>query len=167
MAKNGLFTPSWRDQLSVTRCTICRHEHRARIELMRASGATLDAIAKRFGVNRNSLWQHWRNHVSNETKAYLIAGPAKLDELAQRAAAEQLSLLDYLSIVRSALMNLFQAATEQGSHHNAAMVSGRLLQVLSAIGRLSGELQIYATGGNTTTVTNNTMIVNSPTFARM
>jgi len=132
---------------------------------MRASGATLDAIAKKFNVNRDSVWRHYGRHVSNETKAYLIAGPAKLDELAQRAAAEQLSLLDYLSIIRSALMNLFQLAAQQGSHHNAAMVSGRLIQVLGTIGRLSGELQIYATGG--TTITNNTVVVNSPVFARL
>jgi hypothetical protein len=94
-------------------CVVCKHPERARIELMRASGATLDTIARKFNVGRDSVWRHYGRHVSNETKAYLIAGPAKLDELAQRAAAEQLSLLDYLSIIRSALMSLFQQAAQR------------------------------------------------------
>jgi hypothetical protein len=40
-----------------------------------------------------------------------------------------------------------------------------LLQVLGTMGRLSGELAVYTNGG--TNVTNNTLIVNSPAFAKL
>ena len=149
-----------------TPCAVCRHHDRSRIELMRASGASLDVIAKKFSLGRDSVWRRYAKHVSNETKAYLIAGPAKLDELVSRANAEQVSLLDYLQIIRSALMTMFQAAIQKGDHNAAATASGRLLQVLGTIGRLSGELATYAGGGGTSIV-NNTLVINSPAFAKL
>jgi hypothetical protein len=83
------------------RCAVCRHPERARIELLRADGAAYEALSKKFGVHRDAIWRFWRDHVSTETKGQYFAGPIQLHELAQRAAAEGLSLLDYLSIVRS------------------------------------------------------------------
>jgi hypothetical protein len=59
---------------------------------MRASGASLDVIAKKFSIWRDSVWRHYAKHVSYETKAYLIAGPAKLEELVSPANVEQFSL---------------------------------------------------------------------------
>src|SRR5262245_45400226 len=70
------------------RCTICAHEHKWRIELLRAGGAGLDALASKFGVSRDSIWRHWRNCVSPEAKATFLAGPVQLEQLAERAAEE-------------------------------------------------------------------------------
>jgi hypothetical protein len=47
-----------------TRCQICRHAERTRIELMRASGVSLDAIASKFSVGRDAVNRHWHGHVS-------------------------------------------------------------------------------------------------------
>jgi hypothetical protein len=112
------------------RCRTCQSPHRAHVELLRASGVSYEAIAKRFGLDRDNIWRHWHRHVSNETKAYLIAGPVQLHELAQRAAAEGMSLLDYLGVIRGTLMNLFQAAAQANDRNGASITSGRLLQTL-------------------------------------
>ena len=63
-------------------------------------------------------------------------------------------------------MTMFQAAIQKGDHNAAATASGRLLQVLGTIGRLSGELATYAGGGGTNIV-NNTLVINSPAFAKL
>jgi hypothetical protein len=143
------------------RCKICHHPERARIELMRAGGSSLDVIAKRFGLQRDLIWRHWQKHVSETTKAQLIAGPLQLHELAERATAEGLSLLDYLSIIRGTLMDLFQHAAQAKDKNGASITSGRLLQCLEQIGRLTGELSRISSS----TVVNNTLVIGSPGFA--
>jgi hypothetical protein len=145
---------------------VCKHPERARIELMRAGGVTIDILAKRFSVHRDAIWRHYKNHVSDKQKAYLLAGPVKLEELAELVKAEQLSLIDYLKILRSTYMAMFQAAAERGEAHNVSALGGRLLQVLGTMGRLTGELAL-AMPGSTTNVTNNTLVISSPAFARV
>jgi hypothetical protein len=147
------------------RCHVCRHPERARIELLRAGGAAYESIGKKFGLCKDSIWRHWRDHVSPETKAQYLAGPIQLQELAQRAEAEGLSLLDYLSIVRSTLLSMFQAWAQAGDSRGASVTAGRLLQCLSEIGRITGELGRISNGG--VTVTNNVMVLNSPAFSQL
>jgi hypothetical protein len=147
------------------RCGVCRHPERARIEMLRAGGASYESIGKKFGMLKDVVWRHWRDHVSDETKAQYYAGPVQLHELAQRAAAEGLSLLDYLSIVRSTLLTMFQASAQVGDRHGASATAGRLLQCLGEIGRITGELGRIGNGG--VTVTNNVMVLNSPAFAQL
>jgi hypothetical protein len=66
-------------------CAVCRHPERARIELLRAGGASYDSIGSKFGLHRDAVWRHWRDHVSPERKAQLLTGPVQLHELAERA----------------------------------------------------------------------------------
>jgi hypothetical protein len=145
-------------------CAVCKHPDRARIELMRAGGASLDTIAKKYKIGRDSIWRHYGRHVSEATKAQLIAGPLQLSQLAERAAAEGLSLLDYLSIIRSTLMDQFQHAAAANDKNGAGITSGRLLQCLDQIGRLTGEITRISSN---TVVNNNTLVINSPQFARV
>jgi hypothetical protein len=147
------------------RCAVCRHPERARIEMLRAGGASYESIGSKFGLHRDAVWRHWRDHTSPERKAQLLAGPVQLHELAQRAAAEGLSLLDYLSVVPSVLMAQLQAGAEAGDPHGTSATAGRLLQCLSEIGRITGELARIGNAG--VTVTNNVMILNSPAFGQL
>jgi transposase-like protein len=146
------------------RCKICQHPERFRAELMMASDASIRAVAKKFEMSPDALFRHWRNHVSDERKAQLIAGPVKLSELAERAAAEGLSLLDYLSLIRSTLLTQFGAAASAGDRHGTATIAGRLLECLREQGRLTGELR--AAGGGTN-ITTNVMVLSSPAFAEL
>jgi hypothetical protein len=147
------------------RCKTCHHPERGRIELLHVGGASLDSLSKRFGLARDNIWRHMTKHVSDQTRAQLIAGPLQLAQLAERAMAEDLSLLDYLSIIRSTLMDLFQHAAQAKDKNGASITSGRLLQCLDQIGKLTGEIQRIST--SSTVINNNTLVLGSPAFARV
>jgi len=147
-------------------CPCCRHSERARIELARAAGVSLDKIGKQFGVSRDSVWRHWRMCVRPETKAELVAGPTTLAELAKKAGEENISIVESLSIVRSRLMRNFLVASDAGDANATGVLSGRLLETLRDAGRLTGEIARLAPVHNTV-VLNNATIIESPQWARM
>jgi hypothetical protein len=147
------------------KCTICLHDERWRIELLRAGGASLDALAKKFEVSRDAIHRHWRDHVSDELKASYLVGPAQLAELAQTAAAEGASVLDHFRAVRTMLMSHMAAVTEAGDARGAAIVASQLVSVLEKIGKVTGEIATIAQG--TINVTNNNVLIQSPQFAKV
>lgn len=147
------------------RCTVCSHDEKWRIELLRAGGASLDALATKFGLHRDAIGRHWRNHVHADAKASYLAGPAQLANLAATATAEHDSVLDHYRIVRTMLMGALGATTEAGDARGAAIVAGQLVSVLEKIGRVTGEISALAAG--TINVTNNVAIINSPAFGQV
>jgi hypothetical protein len=72
------------------------------IEQTRVAGASLDTIAAKYQVSRDSLHRHMHRHVSEDLRAEYLAG-VPIRELAKRAGEEGLSVLDYLSLVRATL----------------------------------------------------------------
>jgi hypothetical protein len=123
-----------------SRCTVCQHAERWRIELLKAGGASLDSLASKFGVSRDAIDRHWHRHVSAELKAGYLAGPVQLQELASKAADTGSSVLDHLHAVRTVLMGVMATMTEAGDGRGAAYVAGRLTATLETIARVSGEL---------------------------
>jgi hypothetical protein len=154
-------------KLRSDRCQICRHPERTRIELMRASGVSLDAIASKFNVGRDAVNRHWHGHVGDQMKASFLAGPLQLEELAQKAAETGTSVLDHLHAIRVILFSHLTTATEAGDGGLAANVAGRLTHVLETIARISGELGALAT--NTTyNITNNQLVLTqTPAFLKL
>jgi hypothetical protein len=142
------------------KCTVCAHAQRYEIELALVSGVSCRAVGQKYSVSLDAAWRHLRNHVPPERRAELVAGPLKPAELAQRAVDEGLSLLQYLSMVRNALMARFLAASEADDRSGTAMVAGRLLECLRLLAQLSGELT-----KTTASITNNTLILQSPLMA--
>jgi hypothetical protein len=150
-----------------SRCQVCKHPERTRIELMRASGVSLDVIASKFNVGRDAVNRHWHGHVSHQMKASFLAGPLQLEELAQKAAETGTSVLDHLHAIRVILFSHLATATEAGDGSLAANVAGRLTHVLETIARISGELGALAT--NTTyNITNNQLVLTqTPAFLKL
>jgi hypothetical protein len=149
------------------RCQICKHEHRWRIELLRAGGAGLDALATKFSVSRDAVFRHWRDHVSDEAKATYLAGPGSFETLMERAAEEGDNVLDYLKICRGALLTQLSTMSVAGDSRNVAYVTGHLVRVLETIARVTGEMGDLARS-TTYNVTNNSQIVlNSPVFMNL
>lgn len=109
--------------------------------MARVGGASLDAVAKQFGVSRDSVFRHFKSHVSDKRRVELMAGPAAMADLANRAAAESKSLLEQLQILRSVFFRQFLNAAEAGDRPGVANVGGRLLEALRELGRLTGELR--------------------------
>jgi hypothetical protein len=116
------------------------HPERERIEALRAGGATLDSLASRFHVHRDAVHRHMR-HVPQDRIANYLAGVATIAELRERAAAENGSVLDYLASLRSLLMGAIVRRAEAQSASSLMMLSGRMIQVLEAIGKLTGEIE--------------------------
>jgi hypothetical protein len=128
--------------------------------MIRLAGAGLDSIAEQFGISRDSIWRHMRDHVSPEDKAAYLAD-IPLQEMLARAADEGVSLLDFFKIVRATLMKQFQLAASVNDQRAVAALAGRLNETLDLIGKLTGEMLRLSPG----TVVNNTAVfVNSPIF---
>jgi hypothetical protein len=140
-------------------CQVCRHKERERIEALKASGCSFDALAKKFRVHKDAIWRHWRDHVSAEMKTSYLAGPATIAELKERALAEGGTVLDYLVTLRSIIMGAITASAEAQSGFTLATLSGRLVEVLKEIGKLTGEIERLNPGINVTT---NIAIMNDP-----
>jgi hypothetical protein len=153
-------------KLTSRRCQVCRHDERWRIELLRAGGASLDSLAAKFGVDRDAIWRHWRDHVTDQAKAGYLVGPAELATLGERAAIEGDSVLDYLRLCRTVLTGQLAAMTEAGDGRGAAYVAGQLTRTLEAIARVTGEIGELAR--STININGNVSILtDSPAFARV
>ena len=147
------------------RCKVCRHPEKWRVELLRAGGASLDALAEKFGLDRDSIHRHWHHHVSLEMKASYLCGPVQLAELAEKAAAEGDSVLDHLRMVRVVLEGQLALMVDAGDGRGAAFISGRLISVNEAMARVTGELGSMAQSIN---ITNNlTVLAEHPAFMKV
>jgi hypothetical protein len=141
-------------------CTICRHPDRSRIEATRLAGASLDSIAAKFQISRDSIHRHMHRHVSETDRlAYIVDIPVQ--DLAQRAANEGVSLLDYFAIVRATLMTQFQLCASVNDRNGVAILGGRLTEILRAIGSTTGEIMKSPMVQN---VNNTVNFINSPVF---
>lgn len=133
--------------------------------MLRLAGASGDSIAERFGLKRDAVFRHMIKHVSEETKAALMAD-VPLKELAERAAAEGVSLLDYLQIIRGTVMGQMLGAASVNDRYGTAALAGKALDVLKETGKLTGELMRSAP---ITNITNNSYVafLSSPAFNRL
>src|SRR5438045_483151 len=147
------------------RCTVCQREDRWRIELLRAGGASLDSLATKFGVSRDAIHRRWAHHVSDEARASYLVGPADLARLAEKAAAEGDSVLDYLKLCRTALTGQLSVMTEAGDSRGAAFVASALTRTLEVIAKVTGELGTLAGNLTINNTSNNIAIINHPQFA--
>jgi hypothetical protein len=123
------------------KCTLCSHTDRVRIELqLAAGGASLNALARKYGISRHVLSRHLANHVSEARRAALILGPVQRMSLAARVSEEAESVIDHYRAVRAGLYALYNAALEAGDRNGGALVAGRLLTCLDSMARLTGQL---------------------------
>jgi hypothetical protein len=129
---------------------------------VRCAGASLDNVSRKFSISRDALHRHFHNgHVTEDARAQYLAD-APLAELAQLAASEGISVLQYLSLVRSILMAEFQLASQAHAHHATSALAGRLNETLKLIGSISGEMSELA---RSVTINGNVNILNHPQVA--
>src|SRR6516162_5365233 len=121
---------------SSQRCQVCRHESKWRIELLHASGASFTSLAAKFGVDRDAIWRHWHQHVTDEAKASYLCGPVDMEKLATKAAEEGGSVIDYLKMARSTLVAQMAAMNDAGDARGAAYVASQLTKTLECMARI-------------------------------
>lgn len=131
--------------------------------MARISGASLDSIAATFNVHRDAVWRHTTKHVTDDQRAMYLAD-VDLTALAARANAENMSLMDYLAIVRGTLMVQMQAAAGVNDRSSTAALAGRLNETLKLIGQFTGELMKISPAN----ITNNSIVfMSSPLYAEL
>jgi len=131
----------------MVRCKTCKHAERARAELMLASGVSIRAVSRKFGLDYHCVRRHWLHHVSDTRKTTLVAGPLKIGELVDRATEEGKSVLDHLRVLRAIVYDQMAAAHEANDRHAIGMLAGRALEILRELGRVTGELVRVGAGG--------------------
>jgi hypothetical protein len=131
---------------------------------VKCAGASLDAVAKKFSVSRDAVFRHHANHVTEDARSQYLAD-VPIAELAALAASEGTSVLEYLSLVRSVLVQEFQLAAQTHSHHATATLAGRLNEILRSIGQLSGEMSEVAARSSVTITGGVVNILNDPRVA--
>ncbi|SFK28786.1 hypothetical protein [Methylocapsa palsarum] len=147
------------------RCGVCHHHERVRIEALRTAGVSLDKLAEQFGFHRDAIWRHCENHVSDEAKVGYLLGPAKIADLANAAADESRTVLDYLTITRSIVMNALDRSAQANKPYEVDRLSGRMIETMREIGRITGEVRDFA--ATTINIQNNTQILNSQPFMEL
>lgn len=154
-------------------CHTCSHAERTRIEFRLANGAPCEKTAREFNLSPEALKRHWKLHVTPMKKVEMLAGKSTMANLAERSRAEDRSLLDYYAILRSSLMKVFLEARDQKQAYECALIASRLLNVLEATGRLTGELREHAASiGATVNVINGVAVqpvitMSDPEVARL
>ena len=136
---------------------------RAHRSLTRVGRITGKLGAQVQGPQRRCLASLARPRSADLKTAYL-AGPATIAELKERAAAEGGSILDHLSILRSILMGAITASAEAQSAFTLATLSGRLVEVLREIGKITGEIERL---NPSVSITNNVAIFSDPKFLEL
>lgn len=140
-----------------------RHPDRISIELASLAGLSLDKIAARFNVGRDAVARHMKA-LDPGYRAALIAD-VPLEEMAERAAKEGLSILDQLAVLRQSLMHGAIEAKAASDHYAHATLSNAAVNAIRETARLTGELRSAPT---ITNITNNVaVLMASPVMQRL
>jgi hypothetical protein len=149
-------------------CSVCGHAKRQLIETEWVAGIARTLIAEKHGLSRQSLFRHMRNHVSAAERAEILTD-IPLAELAKRSAEEGISLLDYLAIIRRAVMQALLTASQYGDMNAIAKLSARGTELLRFQAELAGDLSKVAMTfrQSHTTIHNTLTFTQSPLFSRL
>lgn len=121
----------------------------------------------KYGMSRRVIFRHMKNHVTPEERAEYLAD-VPLAKLAERAAEEGISLLDYVAIVRKTLVDAQLTAHALRDSGAIARLASKMVEILRLQGELAGDLSKFAVRiRNTNNTINTAVFVGAPLFARM
>jgi hypothetical protein len=149
-------------------CKVCKHRDVGLIELALASGRTLTSVGTEFGLDKSVVQRHWTRHVGTSRKAELMMGPVQAGQLAKKACEENISLLDYLALLRAKLFGLFEEARSRGHTFDCASIAGKITHLLEVMAKITGELK--QGGGvviNNSVSSSPTIVLNDPSIVKM
>lgn len=136
-------------------CQICTHPDRASMELGLANKVSSRVLAARYGVSRDSLDRHRRNHMAPELIASLMTrGRMSAIDLENLRITESEGMLQHLVALRGRLYGWADIAEQQGDVKAAASIAGQAIKTIEVEAKLLGEIK---TG--TTNVTNNVLVM--------
>jgi len=122
-------------------CTVCAHEDRSRIEMLRAVGVSCAAIGSRFKCSADAVWRHFRNHTSPAIRAAHASKALRPGVTLEKLVNEEgAAVLEHLQNIRGKLYVLFDASIEAGDAYAGALMANRLHDNLAMVAKLTGEL---------------------------
>ena len=107
---------------------------------MLAGGAGQKAVAKRYGISKDSVHRHWTRHIDAKRKARLLVGPVQEQALRARIAEESSSVIDQLRATRAGLYESYDIALKMGDLNSVALLAGKIHENLRITGNITGEL---------------------------
>ena len=127
-------------------CQVCANPERSKIELGLARKVPLNALARKFDLDRSAIWRHKRNHFPAQLEAALIAtGKPSAIDLEQLRQSESEGLLQSVVVQRGRLYALADKAEEFDDVRAAASIHGRITDNLTLAAKLVGELNTHHT----------------------
>lgn len=145
-------------------CVVCRHVRRTELELELAGGASQAAVARKYGVSKDSAHRHWTRHIDDARKARLLVGPVQQAALAARISEENSSVIDNLRVVRAGLFESYDLALQAGDRNSTALLASKLHENLRITAGITGELASSPLIRQTT-INNN--LYTSPEYVRL
>jgi hypothetical protein len=126
-------------------CLTCEHPKRAQIELALARKVPFRVLMRRYGLSKDTLSRHKREHLPPQVVASLMATarPTGVD-LDKLRESESEGLLQTIVYQRARLFTLLDQAEDMGDLRAAAQVHGRLTSNAEFTARLLGEINTAA-----------------------
>lgn len=121
-------------------CTVCAHEHRHTIEVGLANKVSAQTLGKKYGLSRDAILRHARNHLTPQMRAAILTAqaPAAID-LEQLRKTESEGLLSQLVTQRARLEQHTDKAAADGDLKAVAALEGQVLKNLALVGKLLGQ----------------------------
>jgi transposase-like protein len=127
------------------RTPIRDRDDRGQIEFELASGKSVRAIARKYGIDENALYRH-RKLLPPQLKAAYLGNALKPGaDLEQLKTEESEALLQNLASQRARLLMMQDQALEEGNAQVVATLAARIHQNLELVGRYLGELHQHST----------------------
>lgn len=114
-----------------TTCTVCRHLSREQIDARIIQGIGMDTISVEFGVHRDAVMRHRRNHLS----------PALQALRGEVVEAKGQALLDRVERQIGRIERVAIAGEKQGSARVVLDATREMRGMLELLGKVSGELK--------------------------
>lgn len=125
-----------------TVCRTCASAHRAQVELGLAHRVPVRTLGRKFGLTKESLYRHRKNHMPPQLMAALMKAGKPTDvDLEALKHAESEGLLQHLVVQRAHLYRLADQAEQLGDLRAVAQLHGRLSENLTLTAKLLGELR--------------------------
>ena len=126
----------------MARCRVCTDGRRVEIEAACAKGEGKRDVAAMFPpLKPDSVWRHWRNHVSDEHKAALkvefYRPGVRIEQVVEEAGT---GLLSRLQTLRGKLQWHLDSASDAGDHKTVATIAGQLIKLEELAAKANGDL---------------------------
>ena len=112
------------------KCSVCRHPDRETLDRELAGGLTLREAADKYGVNKDAVGRHKRNHLSKALKV--------VQEKRELAGAKK--AVDRVEELYVKARGILEGAQEEGQGALALSAIKELRGVVELLAKLTGEL---------------------------